>query len=212
MAPELANALDQWTFLRRLGIRRRPPSRDGDRALRLVRIAKAADPDPWRNRLRDTLTQTAEDRGRAVEALRRLAATADPEHLPEASVTRLAWALASHVSRDLAIDLLLRTQRVHPDDFWVNQDLASLLAASGRPDEAVRFLSAALAIRPRSELALRQLGEALRATGRTDEAAMYPRGPRPPPGPPRGPRGQERGEIGEEPGRSPQKGKGRRES
>ena len=54
-------------------------------------------------------------------------------------------------------------------------DLARSLMGAGQPDEAVRFYSAAVAIRPRSELALVALGEALRAAGRTDEAAAYPR-------------------------------------
>ena len=41
-------------------------------------------------------------------------------------------------------------------------DLARSLMGAGQPDEAVRFFSAAVAIRPRSELALSSLGEALR--------------------------------------------------
>jgi serine/threonine-protein kinase len=192
VAQDLANALDQWTFIRRhrpvvgaVGGRRRG---DPDGARRLVAIAKATDSDPWRNRLRDTLSETATDRDRAVEALRRLAATADPEHLPEASVTRLAWELANRGDRGLAIDLLRRTQRVHPDDFWVNRDFALMLAAEGRYEEAVRFYSVALAIRPQSKLALRGLGRALRAAGRTEEAAMYLGAPNPKSGPPEGAR------------------------
>jgi eukaryotic-like serine/threonine-protein kinase len=182
IASELANALDQWTY-----IRRGSGFLDGGGAPRLVAIAKATDPDPWRNRLRDTLAEAATDRGRALLALQRLSATADPKRLPEASVTRLASALSSLGSRGIAIDLLRRSQRVHPDDFWVNADLATQLAGAGRFDEAVRFFSVALAIRPRSDRALRDLGDALRAAGRTDEAAMYPRAMPAPPGPPGGP-------------------------
>ncbi|WP_165227619.1 protein kinase domain-containing protein [Aquisphaera insulae] len=184
LAIELANALDQWTFLRR-HLRGRGP----EGAARLVAIAKAVDPDPWRNQLRDTLSETAADRGQAVEALRRLAATADPERLPEASVTRLAWALAVHRNRPLAIDLLSRAQRVHPDNFWLNVDLAGLLAKSGRHDEAIRYYSVAQAISPRSELAMHSLSGALRAAGRTDEADRYPRPISPPGGPPPPPGG-----------------------
>ena len=197
VAAELANALDQWTFLRR------GPLRDAEGARHLVDVAKATDPDPWRNRLRDTLADAETDRGRGLDALQRLAATADPERLPEASVTRLAFALSSMGKREMAIDLLRRTQRYHPDDYWVNSDLATQLAHAGRPDEAVRFYSIALAIRPQSDRALQVLGEALRASGRPEEAAMYPPSRRHPPGPRRGPRrpGPDSGvEAGNRPG------------
>ena len=49
-AANLASALDQWAFLRRGRILRDPSG-----AERLVAVARVADPDPWRNRLRDTL-------------------------------------------------------------------------------------------------------------------------------------------------------------
>ncbi len=54
---ELANALDQWTFLRRDQVH------DADGARHLVAVAKATDPDPWRNQLRDTLADAARHRG-----------------------------------------------------------------------------------------------------------------------------------------------------
>jgi hypothetical protein len=39
---------------------------------------------------------------------------------------------------------------------------------SGRPDEAARLFTAAVAIRPESELARRGLRDALRASGRSE--------------------------------------------
>ena len=39
---------------------------------------------------------------------------------------------------------------------------------AGQPDEAVRFYSVAVAIRPRSQLAIHGLREALRAAGRAE--------------------------------------------
>ncbi|QEH36260.1 Serine/threonine-protein kinase PknB [Aquisphaera giovannonii] len=193
VATELANALDQWTFLRR-----RQGGPRSAAAGRLVAIAKVADPDPWRNRLRDTLHDAAADRAQAVEALRKLAATADAERLPEASVTRLAWALAAHRSRGLAIELLRRAQRVHPDNFWLNMDLAGLLAKARQPEEAVRFYSVAQSIRPDCEMARLALAEALRAAGRPEEAlgypqALQPRGGLPVGAPPRAARGPAKG-------------------
>ena len=98
------------------------------------------------------------DPARKLETLERLAATADVDHLPGASVTRLAAALAFFGRRDTAIALLRRAQASHRDDFWVNADLGRELLASGRPEEAVRFFAVAAGIRPRSGLALRGLG------------------------------------------------------
>jgi serine/threonine-protein kinase len=166
VAAELASALDQWVFLRRLSARE-----DVAGAQRLVAVAKAADPDPWRTRLRDTLGRTSPDRARARDELERLAATADVDRLPEASVTRLASALSSLGRGSIAVSLLRRAQRLHPDDFWVNADLGRELLTSGRPEEAVRFYAVAVGIRPRSVLALGFLGRALQQSGQLGESA-----------------------------------------
>ncbi len=166
VAIELANALDQWTF-----IRRSPATRDLPGARRLSAVAREADPDPWRTRLRETLDVMVTDRSRALEGLSRLAATADAGQLPEASVTRLAFALASMGSRETAIALLRRSQRAHPDDFWLNMDLGRELSMTGQQGEAGRFFSAAVAIRPRSSLAHSSLAMSLENSGRLEEAA-----------------------------------------
>ncbi len=166
VAVELANALDQWTF-----IRRSPAKRDLAGARRLSAVAREADRDQWRTRLRETLDLMVSDRGRALEGLSRLAATADADKLPEASVTRLAFALASLGSRETAIALLRRSQRAHPDDFWLNMDLGRELSMTGQHVEAGRFFSVAVAIRPRSSLAHSRLGTSLEKCGRLEDAA-----------------------------------------
>ena len=94
VAAELAGGLDQWIFVRR---GQRPPDRASVEPL--LTVAKLADPDPWRNRLRDTLNERVTDRGRTRDALEQLAASADADTLPEASVTRLAFALCSLATR-----------------------------------------------------------------------------------------------------------------
>jgi serine/threonine-protein kinase len=134
-------------------------------------VAKAADPDPWRNRLRDTLGRINEDQERKLEVLEGLATTADLDRLPEASVTRLAFALAHVGRREMAIALLRRVQRAHPDDFWVNADLGRQLMDSGQPEAAVRFFAVAVGVRPRSDMALGSLGTALQRSGQLAEAA-----------------------------------------
>jgi serine/threonine-protein kinase len=171
IAVEMVNALDQWTFVRRFLV-----PRDTSTARHLSAVAKAADPDPWRCQLRDALDLEVEakDRERARAVFEELAATApgDVEH--RESISRLAFALVQLGEEEMATSLLQRAQRAHPDDFWINFDLARSLMSAGRADEAVRFYSAAIAIRPGSELALSSLGEALRAAGRPEEAAGYP--------------------------------------
>ena len=165
VAVELANALDQWTFMPEA-----LSSTTAPRASRLSAIAKIADPDPWRIRLRDTLEVMVTDRRGTLNLLKRLAATADMDQLPEASATRLAFALASLGSRRTAINLLRRTQRAHPDDFWINMDLGRELMIAGQHEEAGRFFSVAVAIRPRSSIAQQCLGSSLEKAGRIAEA------------------------------------------
>src|SRR5262249_42898528 len=47
--------------------------------------------------------------------------------------------------------LLRRAQQLYPDDFWINHDLGATLASMEPPRyvEAIRFFTAALALRPR---------------------------------------------------------------
>jgi Flp pilus assembly protein TadD/tRNA A-37 threonylcarbamoyl transferase component Bud32 len=165
-AAELAGALDQWLFIRR---GQKPPNIPGEQ--HLLAVAKAADPDPWRNRLRDSLDPRFMRRGGTLDDLHRLAASADPDRLPEASVTRLAYALAGLKDTKTAISLLRRAQRSHPGDFWLNMDLAGILARTDQPEEAIRFYSVAVSVRPRSGLALNDLGTVLHDTGRLEDAA-----------------------------------------
>jgi tetratricopeptide (TPR) repeat protein len=63
-------------------------------------------------------------------------------------------------------------QNLHPDDFWANEDLGFWLRQSKPPDHeaAIRFYSAALAIRPSSAYAHYNLGNALSDKGQIDEA------------------------------------------
>ena len=166
VAPELASALDQWAILRRGRVLHDPAGAD-----RLVAVARAADPDAWRNRLRDTVGRMGGGPARRLEVLERLAATANVEHLPVTSVTRLATSLAIFGRRDTAIALLRRAQASHRDDFWVNADLGRELIASHRPEEAVRFYAVAAGVRPQSALALGGLGRAILLSGQPAEAA-----------------------------------------
>jgi serine/threonine protein kinase len=162
---DLVNALDQWTFIRRL-----LAPRDALGARHLSAVAKVADPDPWRCRVRDALDLESTDREGARTAFEELAATAPEDALHREILSRLAFALGrlGKKEKEAATALLRRAQRAHPGDFWINYDLARSLMNTGRPDEAARFFTAAVAIRPQSDLAHRSLREALSAIGRPD--------------------------------------------
>jgi tetratricopeptide (TPR) repeat protein len=74
--------------------------------------------------------------------------------------------------------VLRQAQRKYPDDFEINFQLAWALShrPHGELDEAIRFYTVALALRPRNLATHCWLGEALHGRGRLDEAiAVYRR-------------------------------------
>src|SRR5207245_2671552 len=68
--------------------------------------------------------------------------------------------------------LLGQSQQQHPDDFLINETLAHLLSESQPPrlEEAIRFHSVAVALRPQSPGAHAQLGTALMNKGHLEDA------------------------------------------
>jgi RNA polymerase sigma factor (sigma-70 family) len=158
---ELAAALDDWALVRRaLG------KGKSSGWQRLLAVARTADPDPWRNRLRDALAK------RDKQALRKLAAAAELSKVPASTVVLLADALAGTGAVAEAVEVLRQAQRHHPADFWINHQLASylLLLRPSRSDEAVRFYTAALAVQPKSPGVHLNLGNALLQKGQFAEA------------------------------------------
>jgi serine/threonine-protein kinase len=162
---DIVAALDDWSSeLRRLG---RPVAE----WLPLSRLAGAVDDNTWRNDLRRLVEPGADalDRSKRRQALLELARRADLEQLPPASVTLLARQLLQHGERAEAVRLLRAAVARHPDDVWLNYDLAFILANQPRPDldEAIRYYSAARALRPEVG---HSLAHALFNRGRYDEA------------------------------------------
>ena len=169
---ELALFLDDWVT-----VRRQAKAVEGTWR-RLVDAARAADKDPWRDALRAGIGTAGPD---AVRALRNLAA--DEGALgaqPAESLRLLALRFKAVGDREAAARILGRAWRLRPDDFWVNFDLATSRGAEfglaeklyPRPEEAVRHLTAALAVRPRSAMAHTRLGIALATQGKLDEATV----------------------------------------
>jgi serine/threonine-protein kinase len=158
VALAIGSALDDWA-------KARDKRKDRQGALQLAQAARAADPDPWRNRLRDTLR--AEEGQQQLDSLRELARSAKVEDLPAWSLELLGSALTDSGDPKLAETILRNAQRRHPDDVWLNYELAECLEKLARNAEAVRFYMAARSIRP--EVA-HQLAHALAGIGENDEA------------------------------------------
>jgi tetratricopeptide (TPR) repeat protein len=129
---------------------------------RLLAVARAADPDRWRDRLRQP--QLWRDR----DALTKLA-----EKLKEAELSpQLATALGRALRQGGgdAVQLLAAGQARFPQDFWLNFELAWELYQARRWDDAAGYYRAALALRPQANACYNNLSVALVAQGRLDEA------------------------------------------
>jgi eukaryotic-like serine/threonine-protein kinase len=124
-------------------------------ALRLIDVARRADPDPWRNEVRD-----ATRRGN-LEALKALAGRPEVADLPVPTVVLLAADLRAAKAADLGAAVLRAAQRRRPDDFWLNNEMGLCLEES-RPEEAVGYFRAALSARPHNAQVRLNLGRVLR--------------------------------------------------
>jgi len=164
---ELSRALDFWSSMRR---------RIGHEAAkecdwqRLLEIAKAADPDPWRNPLRDALLLGD------LQALKALAASADICKRPPETLHLLGWALKELGAAEHAVALLRQAQRQYPDDLWLNDALGWFCFSALRPrqyDDSVRFYTAALALRPHNPYITYAIGRTLLWKGSLPEAIAH---------------------------------------
>jgi serine/threonine protein kinase/tetratricopeptide (TPR) repeat protein len=160
---ELTVALDHWANKR---AKIPEGARDAGRRdwKRLLAVSRVADPDPWRNHLRDALEQ------RDARALTELAASPKIGDLPLQTLSLLA----EHLSAEPAVAVLRLARQQYPDDFWINFQLAWSLDHGPRPpaDEVIRFYTVAQALRPRNLPVHMFLGHKLRASGRLDEALL----------------------------------------
>jgi serine/threonine-protein kinase len=156
---EFASFLDDWVYVRAYI----PPDKERGLWRRLNDAARVADPEPWRDALR------AQIRGTDLAVLPRLADDEKAlEGQPATSLLLLAHSLQLQNDRSRAERVLLRAWRLHPDDYWVNDQLGwlyfwgtGLWSPETRPAEAARYYSVAVAVRPRSSAAHVNLGAAL---------------------------------------------------
>jgi len=158
----LAAALDDWSLERLvwgLGARDDPSP--------LVALARRIDPDPWRNDLRGTLLEPDPATRRA--SLSALAGRADPSGLDAESLALLGAMLRRDGEHAAVIALLLRSLGRHGQEVLIHLTLADALLTASPPrrDEALRFVTAARAIRPEVGV---KLVHVLIGMGRSDEA------------------------------------------
>ncbi len=134
---------------------------------RLVAVARGIDPDPLRDRVRASWGKPASEVG---DELQKLAETIDVRAHHPATLSRLA----SNLRRVRRADVALRLQRAandaYPQDFLLNYELAHRLADRNDHEGAIRFYTAAVAVRPSAVAARNNLGLALRGNGKADEA------------------------------------------
>jgi serine/threonine protein kinase/Tfp pilus assembly protein PilF len=162
VAVELAAVLDYWAMSCH-AVR----GEDDPMWKRLLRVARVADPDPFRIAVRDALEK------QDFLAVREFAAAEETMRLQPMTLAVLGSALLrDDEARGPAEVFLREALRRHPDDFWLNYNLFKFYSAFQPPqwDEAIRFAQSAVALRPGSPGAHGNLGYALYRKGRLDEA------------------------------------------
>ncbi len=148
----LVAALDDWASC----------AADPARRAWLMAVARQADPEPWRDRLRDPAAW------HDAATLARLAAEPAAARQPSPLLAALGLRLL-----DLGADpeqLLRAAQERQPGDFWVNFALANALVLGHKPDEAMAYYRVALAVRPGTPAVHNGLAVAWDDKGRRDEA------------------------------------------
>jgi serine/threonine-protein kinase len=159
----IVTALDEWEELAS------KPDRPVDEPHRqwLLAVLAAAEPeDDWGQRLRTARAE--KDPAKRQAALEKLAVSADIAKVPPPALASLARGLDPAPRAKL----LRRAQARYPADFWVNHDLGQALYNLRPPelDESVRFMTAAVALRPGSPGVYNNLAVSLYARGQLDEA------------------------------------------
>jgi serine/threonine protein kinase/tetratricopeptide (TPR) repeat protein len=147
----LVAALDDWAV---------GASNQNDRAWALE-VARLADPDTWRDRVRDPATWESPAR------LNKLAASAQIAKQPPEVLVALGERLRE--SGGDAAEFLMGVVLAHPADFWANVEMGNALARTA-PREASSYYRTALATRPETAVVHGGLGVLYYNQGRLVEA------------------------------------------
>jgi tetratricopeptide (TPR) repeat protein/serine/threonine protein kinase len=133
---------------------------------RLLSLARSVDSDAWRN----TFRQAFENGD--LKAVANTMGGRDSLDQPPATIRLVGCVLRNSGYVDQAVLLLSQAQKRHPDDFWINHELACALKVCMPPriSEAVGFYRAALAVRPQSAGVYCNLAELFHYERKFDEA------------------------------------------
>ncbi|WP_442505132.1 protein kinase domain-containing protein [Novipirellula sp. SH528] len=128
------------------------------------------DPDPWRSELRGAILSAD------LHVLRTLAESKHVDTQPPSSLIQLAASLHQLEPSNDAIRLLKMAQKNHPANYWANHFLGTALCVAHqppRPEEGLRFLTAAVSLRPNSVGARINLAESLERVGDRESALPH---------------------------------------
>jgi eukaryotic-like serine/threonine-protein kinase len=158
---ELGVALEGWVRARQ-GF----PQKGLKTPLDLHALVATVHSDPWASEVRDMMN---------VRDRQRLAAWGESDKvraMPPVTLVRIAGQLKGMRGDQEAVVFLRQAQARYPGDFWINHQLGFYLATLANPrwDEAVRFYTVAVALRPDNVRARLDLGKALAGNGQLDEA------------------------------------------
>jgi eukaryotic-like serine/threonine-protein kinase len=153
---DLTAALDYWSSL---------PVVDPKLKSRLIAIAMAADADEWRRHVRAASQAD-------LRSLKTLADSQEALKQRPSTLNLLGHSLYRLGDLEATVNLLQKAQRRYPSDFWINESLGAYLTHEKRLrlNEALRYLTAAVALRPQSPGAHFKLGLALARNGASEEA------------------------------------------
>ncbi len=156
----LMAALDHWMILAN--------HEKAPEAAWLKQVLALVDSDPWRQGVR--MAREKNDR----QAMEKLAREVDYALQPSEALFVLELGLQQRGASAVALALLQRAQQAFPADFWINHDLGIALKECEPPkhEEAIRFLTVAVALRPDSPGVRYNLGNALTGAGRLAEATV----------------------------------------
>jgi serine/threonine protein kinase/tetratricopeptide (TPR) repeat protein len=162
IAEQLALALDEWAGAHRKA------GKEGDATwTKLLAIARNADSDPLRSTVRDALWK------RDRQQLEKIVDSLSFRDTPPGTLVLLGQAFKEAGALDKAIALLRNAQQRFPNDVWINDVLASTYMNSYAPpqyDEAFRFYSCALSVRPQNYRLHTSVAQILNAKRIFDEA------------------------------------------
>jgi Flp pilus assembly protein TadD len=149
---QLVAALDDWA------VARIAVTGDPERAGWLLRVARAADPDPWRDRFRDPKV-----RGNLAALVGLAEELREDKAKLKAQTPPVLAALGESLTggHRVAVPLLKEAQELYPSDFWLNFDLGNALVQAQKWAEAAGYYRAALAVRPDTVAVHNNLGGAL---------------------------------------------------